>query len=563
MQFASPRFEQVWQAADQAVQQGRAARSWTWGPQPWFDYREVYKQSPDGLRLVQYFDKARMEINDQSNANGPLNGVTNGLLVVEMVSGRIKLGDGTGTDQNKQGGAATGVPVAGDPRILPETVTYGSFQRVATTDNGYRDANKPGQRAGATITQSPDGVTIGANQSLANTPGTEFVAYESVTGHNVPRVFDDFRNAGPVPAIAAFGYPITDPYWVKAVVAGQVKDVLVQLFERRSLTYTPANPRQFQVEMGNAGQHYFMWRYPELGMPWVAPPTPTPILFASKQSGSFHVYRIEANGATSGPWDDLKQPGDVIPYSRMRGWGRTVYGRAAGELRTPAGQRQVTPIFTEPHPCCASPRMSTSNDYDPALAPTGDLVFVSDRDGNPELYLVDPFDDNRVIRLTDTTNCAVEHPSWLPDGAGIVYASNCQGGTHAIYRGKLSLTLDAQGNLAAARLLSPQEAERLTTNSGNDRWPRVAPDGAAVAFISDRDGNTEVYSMSSDGSHQTRLTNNAARDEAPTWSPDGQQLAFNSNRDGDFEIFVMNRDGSNQTQMTNNSVDDGYAIWAQ
>jgi hypothetical protein len=37
--------------------------------------------------------------------------------------------------------------------------------------------------------------------------------------------------------------------------------VLIQLFERRTLTYTPANPSGFQVEMGNVGQHYYSWRY--------------------------------------------------------------------------------------------------------------------------------------------------------------------------------------------------------------------------------------------------------------------------------------------------------------
>jgi hypothetical protein len=44
-------------------------------------------------------------------------------------------------------------------------------------------------------------------------------------------------------------------------VGGQVKDVLVQCFERRCLTYTPSNPTGWQVEMGNVGRHYYSWRY--------------------------------------------------------------------------------------------------------------------------------------------------------------------------------------------------------------------------------------------------------------------------------------------------------------
>ncbi len=155
--FVDPRFEQVWRAADVAVQQGTTSRSWTWGPQPWFDYKEVYKQSPSGLRQVQYFDKARMEINDPANTSGPLGGVTNGLLTVEMVSGRVKLGNGTNTEENQQRIAAQ-IPVAGDigpdATIDPLTPTYETFTPFATTDNGYRDPNKVGQRAGTMLTSS-------------------------------------------------------------------------------------------------------------------------------------------------------------------------------------------------------------------------------------------------------------------------------------------------------------------------------------------------------------------------------------------------------------------------
>ena len=65
------------------------------------------------------------------------------------------------------------------------------------------------------------------------------------------------------------GFPIAEPYWTRAVVKGVERDVLVQLYQRRVLTYTPGNPPGFEVEMGNVGQHYYQWRYPQLGTPWV------------------------------------------------------------------------------------------------------------------------------------------------------------------------------------------------------------------------------------------------------------------------------------------------------
>ena len=50
---------------------------------------------------------------------------------------------------------------------------------------------------------------------------------------------------------------------------------------------------------------------------------------------------------------------------------------------------------------------------------------------------------------------------------------------------------------------------------------------------------------------------------APAWSPDGAKIAFKSDRDGNWEIYVMNADGSGQTRLTNNPYYDWYAAWAQ
>jgi Tol biopolymer transport system component len=72
-----------------------------------------------------------------------------------------------------------------------------------------------------------------------------------------------------------------------------------------------------------------------------------------------------------------------------------------------------------------------------------------------------------------------------------------------------------------------------------------------IAFVSTRDGNTEIYAMNPDGSNQTRLTNNSARDGRPVWSPDGTKIAFRSDRDGNEELYIMGFDGSNQTNVTN------------
>ena len=575
--FAAPRFEAVWRSADLPVQQGQTGRSWTWGPMPWFDYNEPYKQSPNGLRQVQYFDKARMEINDPANTSGPLGGVTNGLLVVEMVSGRIKLGNGIDLNENRQW-RESDIPVAGDPpasgNVNPNTPTYASFRGVATTDNGYRDPNKVGQRVATTLGR--DG-SRGVRQDLAALPGADIVNYEPATGHNIPRVFDEFRGSGPVPWIAAFGYPISDPYWITARVGGQDKDVMVQLFERRALTYTPSNPAAFRVEMGNVGQHYFQWRYGRLGEPWNNPdPRNLPIVFASKRDyPEFTTYIMDQNGANQRlghtGW------GRSIPYSFVGYYHPfqqipTSYGYTASTSPDEHNGRRRLASWQAEDARTSFYSESRFNDWDPAISPDGNqIIFASDRDGNADLYLVTlPIYSHNgsngaagearlnISPVTQTTGCSNTHPSWLPDGSGIVYESTCEGGKSQIYRAALSYTV---GPDAAVRIAQPTPGRRLTSTGTDEYWPRVSPDGSRIAFFSNRDGNTEVYTMNIDGGDHRRLTNNAARDEGPVWSPDGAKLAFNSNRDGDHEIFVMNADGGGQTQLTNNTVDDGYAVW--
>jgi subtilisin family serine protease/Tol biopolymer transport system component len=96
-----------------------------------------------------------------------------------------------------------------------------------------------------------------------------------------------------------------------------------------------------------------------------------------------------------------------------------------------------------------------------------------------------------------------------------------------------------------------QTSLKLTNGTGDSR-PRYSPDGSKIVFQSNRDGQSEVYVMNSDGTAQTRLTNNPALDTAPAWSPDGTKILFTSSRDNPHTgtLYVMNTDGSNQTAIT-------------
>jgi len=80
--------------------------------------------------------------------------------------------------------------------------------------------------------------------------------------------------------------------------------------------------------------------------------------------------------------------------------------------------------------------------------------------------------------------------------------------------------------------------------------PPPACTDCKIVFVSNRDGNNEIYSCRTDGSNIQRLTSNAGSDNQPAWSPDGSRIAFISDRSGNSELYTMNADGSNVVRKT-------------
>jgi hypothetical protein len=265
--FADPAFARTWVRTDGPVIGGAVARSWIWGPEPRTGaITEPYRDAPGGARLVQYFDKSRMELtNPQGNAADPFY-VTNGLLATEMLTGNVQIGDATFETHSP-----AVVNVAGDLGD-PTGPTYASFSALR---------NAPALAAGTPIT-----ATVTREGEMGNDPARtgQAVAQQYVpeTKHTVADVFWGFMTSSGIvdggmveplfrSPFYATGFPVTEAYWSTVRIAGQPRTVLIQIFERRALTFTPGNPAGFTVEAGNVGLQYRAWR------DFLAtPPTPTP-----------------------------------------------------------------------------------------------------------------------------------------------------------------------------------------------------------------------------------------------------------------------------------------------
>ena len=292
-------FQTRWERTDDPVLNGLVQRTWIWGPEANYPLQtEPYSDSPGGMRTVQYFDKSRMEINNPNGNPDDLFYVTNGLLVVELMTGQLQLGDNSFEQYS-----SSMANVAGDADD-PTGPTY-------TTLAALR--NLPALPDGALITQRVNRAGVVTDDPSLAAQGITAAERLTVPGidHQIAGPFWDFMNSsgtvyqsGQYVAEALFtnayyatGFPITEAYWANVKVGGTYRDVLMQCFERRCLTYTPGNPPGFATEAGNVGQHYYFWRYTEIE----ATPTAT-------EPGATATGTASATGTPSATMTATMQP---------------------------------------------------------------------------------------------------------------------------------------------------------------------------------------------------------------------------------------------------------------
>jgi uncharacterized protein YgiM (DUF1202 family) len=201
-----------------------------------------------------------------------------------------------------------------------------------------------------------------------------------------------------------------------------------------------------------------------------------------------------------------------------------------------------------------------------------DTIEVKLKNGKPYLCWLSPADAHwglRTVKVADGSFADMPSdiyafgPEWDPANAWRVVSSGING----------LVQLDVN-----------QLQQQALTDRREDHTPAFSPDGRYLAVTFAQNNVYDIFRLNADGSGRTRLTetplwvtagpgeHKAWNNVAPTWSPDGARIAFLTDRRGSWEIWLMNADGSDphpmfsdavnqQLQITYNFVDERLLSW--
>lgn len=188
----------------------------------------------------------------------------------------------------------------------------------------------------------------------------------------------------------------------------------------------------------------------------------------------------------------------------------------------------------------------------PAWSPDGkNIAFSSNRNSlldnlifdDAEIYVIN-LDNYEIQQLTKARDYS-NTPSWSPDGQQIAFMSNRDGDWDIYIMNSDGTGMD----------------ENITKNTSSERFPSWSNDGKFIVYHSDRDGNNNLYLYNLETGEETRLTNKPSSEFTGRWSHDDNWITFASDRDGDYEIYIINVKTKEEIKITDNDTGDGLQNW--
>lgn len=192
-------------------------------------------------------------------------------------------------------------------------------------------------------------------------------------------------------------------------------------------------------------------------------------------------------------------------------------------------------------------KSSSGGNEEPAVSSTGKIAFRSSRDADDEIYVMNA-DGSGQTRVTTSTglDCC---PTWSPDSTKIAFRGRHSGGQQQIY------VVNANGT----------GQTQLTVFNAAHYDQSFSPDGKKIAYGYRTATDNEIFVANADGSGEINVTNSPGPDYGQVWSPDGKKFAFLTAREGNekgVQLYVMNVDGSSPKNLSNTIGNHTTPVWS-
>jgi TolB protein len=189
-------------------------------------------------------------------------------------------------------------------------------------------------------------------------------------------------------------------------------------------------------------------------------------------------------------------------------------------------------------------------DMSPSFSPDGTrIAFISSRSGRNLSVFTMKTDGTDVVQVTDNPG-ADATPCWSPDSLFILFVSSFENtdGTNRLY-------------LIGANRSNQHRLTGDAVDEGDPDWNPVT--NRIVYQRSDAASGSQIYRVNADGTVPVRLTDGLVEHEGwhATWSPDGMNVVFVSSRDGEPQLYTMSSDGTGVTRLTQTTSVDGQPAW--
>jgi Tol biopolymer transport system component len=215
----------------------------------------------------------------------------------------------------------------------------------------------------------------------------------------------------------------------------------------------------------------------------------------------------------------------------------------------------------------------------------GGYIFSSSSLGNVAIGAMCPNGDWWLYRVTPqgvmspliaspipTVQGSLDRLAWSPNDEFLAFNLTSNGKTKMYLIDEVNALKDPSVQPVQIEIGNGQEYslpswQPVPTNNIVEQKPTPEPTQSSsynglIAFVSEKSGTPEIYTMQADGSNVAGLTQGPAKNYLPAWSPDGRRIAFINETNGEKSVFMMNADGSAKIPLIKTSSSFSDFAWS-